>query len=294
MPLLFKALNHRGVFGPLIFYFISIIIFSSCSGIFYHPDSVVYTTPDKFDLKYESVFFKSTNGNKLNAWILPAQGESTPIKGTVILFHGNAQNLSSHFLSLAWMSLKGYQVIVFDYQGYGKSEGSPNQERLNGDAIAALNYAYNRWKNGGGDKFIVYGQSLGGVISLRALKDFAFSDKISLLVLDSTFMSYKDVAFNKMTSILLAWPFSPLAYLLFSDEYAASKVLNDIPAIPTLVIHGTDDNVIEFKNGYKIFAEIKTPIKWFWKIDGGAHIDVFFNHDKIYRDKFIKLLDSLN
>lgn len=287
--LLNKFFNRGVVRRPLLFLSLFLV---SCSGLFYYPDSNLYTTPDRFNLKYESFYFNSTDGTKLHGWILPAQGGSKTVRGTVLMFHGNAQNLSSHFLNLAWMSLEGFQLVVFDYQGYGESDGSPDQERLNGDAVAALNYAYKLWKNGGGDKFVVYGQSLGGAISLRALKDFKLSKEISLMVLDSTFYSYQDMVFNKMTSMWTTFLFSPLAYVLFSDKYAADKVFGSLPDIPVLVIHGTADNVVEYKTGKELFEKIPFPRKIMWQIDGGVHTDVFFEHERKYRKKFIDLIRS--
>src|SRR5690606_1051305 len=132
-------------------------------------------------------------------------------KGTVIQFHGNAQNISTHFYSLAWLVSEGYNLFTFDYRGYGKSEGSPHQEGVFKDALSAIEKGYEFHAKSGAGAFIIYAQSLGGIIAARALPDSSLSNKVDLLVLDSTFSSYKDIAFGKLTSRWFLTPISPLA-----------------------------------------------------------------------------------
>ena len=97
------------------------------------------------------------------------------------------------------------------------------------------------------------------------------------------------MAWDKLTSAWILVPFSPLAYIFFSDKYASSLVLKKLPSIPTLVIHGTHDLVVPFKFGEDLYSKLDTK-KWFWKIENGTHTDVFFRQEHNYREDFVKFL----
>jgi len=94
-------------------------------------------------------------------WYFPSQLSTTP-KATIIQFHGNAQNFSAHYLSLAWLTKQEFNLFTFSYRGYGNSEGRPDQKGTYLDGLAALNQGWELHKKSGAKKFIVYGQSLGG------------------------------------------------------------------------------------------------------------------------------------
>ena len=81
---------------------------------FYHPDSRVYTTPSEDRYSYENIQFQSADGTLLSGWFIPAQGKAL---GTVIHFHGNARNMSSHYPQVSWLPAKGFNLFVFDYRG---------------------------------------------------------------------------------------------------------------------------------------------------------------------------------
>jgi len=274
----------------LFFSFICIFLTSSCSGLFYQPSNERYSSPEKYQIDYDDIHFTSLDGTKLHGWLLKSAGKGPP-KSTVIFFHGNAENITSHYQGLAWMTRKGHDVFIFDYRGYGESEGIPSQEGIYNDAITALERGFQLHEERGSKKLIVYGQSLGGVISLRAVPDFKHKNKIDLLVQDSAFASYKELANQKMKEFWITWPFSPFAYLTFSDEYASKKYIDKISPIPILVIHGDHDQIVPLKFGEEIFALAHEP-KWLWKVKNGVHIDAFFYHDQSYRIKFLDLVEN--
>jgi uncharacterized protein len=262
---------------------------AGCSHVFYQPSSRLFVDPARFNLLYQDIFFKSADGTRLHGWLFPGQGK---IKGTVIHFHGNAQNISTHFLNLIWMAKEGYNYFIFDYRGYGQSEGDPSQEGVHQDALAALKEAHQIWKNQGEGQLIVYGQSLGGLIALRALSDDIRVEDVSLIVADSSFGSYQDIAFSKLNSRWFLWPFGPLAYVLVSDRYAADKVLSRIKR-PLLVIVGQQDKVVPPQFGQQIYQQAVSQQKWYWEIPEGGHIDIFHRANLAYRQKFMSFLQKL-
>lgn len=189
---------------------------------------------------------------------------------------------------------KGYNLFTFDYRGYAKSEGRPSQAGIYLDALAAFDKGYELHQREGGGKYIIYGQSTGGAISLRAIPDWEKYESISLIVMDSAFDSYKDIAFDKLTDRWFLYPISPLAFVLVSDEYAADEVFKKISK-PTLVIVGKHDKVVPPKFGKRIFKGISAKDKWLWKVEEGSHIDVYHHRQGLlYRDKFVDLLEKIN
>jgi uncharacterized protein len=301
-------MNKRTMYQLLIPISLIISILSGCSSVFYQPTRILYSDPKEFNLSFQEIRFNSLDQTKLVGWNFPSKTQkvSAPESFTVF-FHGNAQNLTAHYHNLIWMPAKNHSFFIFDYRGYGISGYSkaiygkgervirPNQQGVHKDAVAALNKAYELFKASGAKRFIVYGQSLGGAILMRALEDFKLKDKIDLIILDSSFLSYQKLAFDKLWT-LGSWgifkPFAPLSYLFVSDEFSSRKFLIS-NTTKTLIIHGTSDRVIPFKFGEEIFQKLKVERKYFWKIEGGRHIDVFTEKNKKYREKldeFIKLI----
>lgn len=274
-----------------LFFIISLFVLQSCSHVFYQPAREHFYDPAKFNLSYEDVWFHAKDGTKLHGWFFPSRIKNA--KGTIIQFHGNAQNISTHFMSLVWLVQRGYNLFTFDYRGYGKSEGSSSQEGLYQDALAAIDKGQEFHASYGKGHFIIYGQSLGGIVSLRAVPDSPHADQVTLLVQDSTFASYQDIAFDRLKTNVISLLISPLAYLLVSDEYASEKVLDQI-VWPTLVIVGQKDRTIPQEFGKEIYQKIESQQKWLWKLPLGEHINAFDHERQKYRLEFTDLLDKLS
>lgn len=268
------------------------MLFSSCTSLFYQPDRYLYTNPVKMGFNLENVYFKSADGTKLHGWYLHNKTNPEKPKGLIVHYHGNAQNMSTHFLNLAWVTNHGYDLLVFDYRGYGTSEGEPEPKGVYEDSLAAIKKAHELYKKNKAQIFVVYGQSLGGALAARSFHDFPYKNDVSLLVLDSTFTNYKRVAMQTLQKTWLTWPFSPLAWILISNEYGTEDLIPQIQ-VPTLIIHGKKDHVVSPKNGEGIFNSLTTKEKYFWQIDQGAHIDIFTRKDDKYRTKFLELLENL-
>jgi fermentation-respiration switch protein FrsA (DUF1100 family) len=270
---------------------IMILFAEGCSNVFYQPSPKHFVDPQQFKLTYENHYFKSRDGTLLHGWLFPTKSKKP--KGTIVQFHGNAQNISTHFFSLIWLVEAGYNLFTFDYRGYAKSKGEPSQGGIYQDALSALDISYLLHQKNGGGKFIIYGQSTGGAISLRAIPDWAHEQNIDLIVMDSAFGSYKDIAFDKLRSKWFLFPFSPLAFLLISDEYAADEVFHRISS-PVLTIVGVNDEIVPSKFGKLIHEGVASKQKWIWTLPEGNHIDVFHHKEGIYRKQFLDLVDQIS
>jgi fermentation-respiration switch protein FrsA (DUF1100 family) len=239
------------------------LFLSGCvQSMFYHPDRVRYEAPDALGLRYESVQFKSADGTRLSGWFIPAVGRQNPkeARGTVVHFHGNAQNMSSHWRFVSWLPKQDYNVFVFDYRGYGESEGKPEPKGVFEDSNAALNHVRSR-----GDvdpeRLFVFGQSLGGTNAI-AVVGSGNRAGVKAAAIESTFYSYSSIANDKMTG----------AGLLVGDDYAASKFVATISPIPLLLIHGTADAVIPHAHSQRLLADAREP-KRLIDVPGADHLE---------------------
>jgi alpha-beta hydrolase superfamily lysophospholipase len=265
--------------------FFKILILSlmcvSCTSLIYQPDKNLYAYPEQFKTKFDAVSFPSIDGTKLTAWKLLSKTPNP--KNLVVFFHGNAQNLTAHFVNLVWLAEHGYDVLIFDYRGYGLSEGQPSPKGLSEDGLAFLNYGYNDYVKGGYKKFIIYAQSLGGAVALKALEDFSHREAVSLLVLDSTFLSPREVAREKTNFILAK---------LISNDYTADPKLAHL-TMPVLSIHSTGDFVVAYKLGEELYKRVPSAKKDFWTFHAKGHGDVFFVDNLVYRNAFLQYVDHL-
>ncbi|NKB24210.1 MAG: alpha/beta fold hydrolase [Kiritimatiellae bacterium] len=230
--------------------------------LFYYPDQHVYTTPDKDGFFYEEVSFPSKDGTKLSGWFVPAQKDP---KGTVIHFHGNAQNMSSHYSFVSWLPSKGFNLFVFDYRGYGKSRGTPSRKGVYEDSVAAVKYIKTR-KDIDQNKIILFGQSLGGANAISVLVNNHF-DGVQGLVTDSAFSSYKEIAMDHAGIFL-----KPIAFLAIGNQFSPKDVVQKISPIPLLIIHGTSDEVVSYKHAQTLFKAANEP-KQLWTLQAGRHTE---------------------
>ncbi len=256
-------------------------LLSGCSSLLYYPSRNLHYDPARLNLKPEEVFFPSKNGSKLFGWYFKSPKKSI---GTVVFFHGNAENISSHYLNVVWMLEHGLDLFAFDYQGYGRSEGEPSPEKTVQDGIAALEWAHARNPD---LPLVVFGQSLGGAIALRTVIESKNHLPIRYVAVDSTFPSYRSMARQVLSRNIFTWPFQWMGWLFMSDTFAPDGRIGEISPIPMLVIHGTQDQLVEFKMGERVFAEAREP-KEFWRISGGGHTDIFSLQSPTYKTKFIE------
>jgi len=271
--------------------YLTLLFLFSCSHLFYYPSKEQKLDSHQFIKKVEDLNLTTEDGIKIHAQFFHA--EKSPLKGTILFFHGNAENISTHFLNLAWVTKHGFNLMVFDYRGYGKSEGTPSQKGTHLDSLKALNVAFERHTGlSPKGKFIVYGSSLGGVISLRAIENWDKRNHIDLIVQDSTFMSYQKIAFEKLKSSWLTYLISPLAYVLVSDEYESSERLKEIEN-PLLVILQPHDPVVPARLTEEIYLKSRSQKKWLWESPRGAHTDIFWVDQYRNRERFLDLIDNL-
>ena len=286
-PILMKIMRAK-LIGLFFLAIPGIAILSGCSNFFYYPDKKrLYYDPKAVGYAPEDIFFTDAAQRKLHGWWFPAR--KVPAKATIVFFHGNAENLTSHYLQLVWVTDEGYNLFIFDFPGYGLSEGRPTPRSCVESGHAAVDWVTKNKSSG--EPMIIYGQSMGGIVALRTAIDKKSELNLKLVVADSTFDSFQKIVRVKLAHTWLTWPLQPLSYLLVSDRWAPQD-LASISPIPVLVIHGQKDFVVEPELGEIVFEKLAEP-KTLWRIPQGAHTDVFWRHDRQYRAKFITFLEKL-
>jgi uncharacterized protein len=258
-----------------------------CSGLLYYPTHSMHADPARYKIQPEDVWFENASGIALNGWFF--KNRVGRPKGTIVFFHGNGENITSHYQTLLWILDHGYDFFIFDYQGYGKSKGSPSPKGTVEDGVAALEWAARR---AAGTPLVVFGQSLGGAVALKSVIDNKDRFAVALVVVESTFPSYQGAARKVMSSGFLTWLFQPLAYLLFSDKQAPGKDIVKISPVPLVVIHGNRDGVVDFELGKKVFEYANEP-KEFWTVEGGGHIEAFWRFGDTFRPKLLAKLKAV-
>ncbi|MCU0752770.1 MAG: lysophospholipase [Akkermansiaceae bacterium] len=132
----------------------------------------------------------SADGTPLHGWFIPAKGKSP--QGTVVFSHGNAGSLGHHLGFVTWLVEAGYNVMMYDYRGFGKSGGSVDRRGMVDDVKAAFAHVGRR---PGVDprRLVSYGHSLGGAKSVTALGETPVRG-LRAVVIDGAFASYKAMA----------------------------------------------------------------------------------------------------
>ena len=259
-----------------------VFLLLACSGcanrMFYYPSDRVRTVPDKTVVKVEDVHFNSGDGTPLHGWFLHAKG--TP-KATVIHFHGNARNVSAHHAFVDWLPAEGYDVFMFDYRGYGRSEGKPEKRGIYQDCIAAFQYVATREDVDPG-RLMVFGQSLGGANAIRLMNE-DFTRDVRAVAIDSTFYSYRTIASDviKQVPVLSLFRY-PLSFTMVTLDLSPGPVVDRISPRPFLLFHGTADRVIPYSNGEMLYEAAAEP-KTFVRIPDGRHLDAFRPEEERYR-----------
>ena len=214
-----------------------------------------------FENDFEEYLWDTPFDGKINALHFKIQNP----KGVIAYFHGNADNLHRWGKIAVEFTKFGYDVLVMDYRGYGKSSGPRNEEYLYSDAQFFYDFAK---ENYGENKIIVYGRSLGGAFATK----IAGENQPKMVILEATFYNLQDIV-NRWLPGKVTDKVSPKMTYHFLSNQNILKV-----KVPLYHFHGTKDSVVPLKSGKKLFEVFekehpKIPKK-FIEIKGGTHEDL--------------------
>lgn len=250
--------------GGAIYFGFALLLFLFQTRLVYLPNipgRELSATPEHIGLDYESVSITTKDGVRLHGWLIPA-GQP---RGSLLFFHGNAGNISHRLDSLAIFNELGLDTLIFDYRGYGRSQGAPSEQGIYKDAEAAL--AYLIQERGIAQQDIIYfGRSLGGAVAAW----LAARHPPGALILESSFTSAPAMAAE-------LYPWYP-ARLLTRIDYNTLENIRKVSS-PVLIIHSRNDEIIPFSHGQRLFEAANQP-KQFLEIQGDHNAGFLISRDR--------------
>ena len=211
------------------------------NALLYFPSRAILQTPAGAGLDYSDLVIETDDGERLHGWWIGARAARV---GHLLVCHGNAGNVGDRVLHAALLTAAGFDVLLFDYRGYGRSSGTPGEQGTYRDARAARACLLDR---PGIDRSRIFylGESLGGAVAI----ELACSHPPAGLVLVSTFTSIRDAS-------RVHYPFIPAP--LVPDAYPSLERIRTLHA-PLLVLHGEHDETAPLAHGKALFDAAPRP-----------------------------------
>ena len=216
-------------------------------------------------LPIQDVWFKAEDGVKLHGWYIP----SDKAVATLLFFHGNAGNITHRIENIFFLHHLKLNVFIFDYRGFGRSEGEPDEEGIHLDSQAAYNAVLDQ-PGVSVKSLFFFGRSLGGAFAAYT----AMKNPAAGLILESTFTNAVDMA-DRMLPFLPGW--------FVSAELNTQSCVSQLK-LPKLFIHGTMDNMIPYTMGRELYKAAAQP-KEFYSIVGAGHNNTWYVGGREYFDK---------
>ncbi|MFQ5635737.1 MAG: alpha/beta hydrolase [Gammaproteobacteria bacterium] len=252
-----------------------IFVYAFQSRLLYLPNiagTLVDVTPTTIGARFDDLRIPTSDGLTLHAWFVAAADSDR-----VVLFcHGNAGNISHRLDSIRIFHQLGLDVLIFDYRGYGQSDGRPSEAGTYLDVEAAWSYLIDE-RGYDPDRIIVFGRSMGAAIAAH----LAANMQPGALILESAFTSAPDLAARHY------W-YLPVR-LLSRFSYATVDHVGAVRA-PTLVVHSPGDEIVPVEHGRRIFAHANEP-KTFLEIIGD-HNTGFFMSGALYSEGIKQFVDT--
>jgi uncharacterized protein len=239
-------------------------VYAKQEEMLYFPAREIEATPYTIGLEYQDLILRTKDGVDISAWYIPAENA----RGFLLFCHGNAGNISHRLDSIKIFHSLGLSVLIFDYRGYGKSKGSPDEEGTYHDAEAAWDYLVTVLHSRP-EKIVFFGRSLGSAIAA----ELALRKQAGVLIMESGFTSVPDLG-KKL------FPHLPVR-LISRYQYDSISKVGRIK-LPKLFIHSPEDEIVPYEQGAKLFESAAEP-KELLKIAGG-HNEGFLLSGKIYVD----------
>ena len=243
----------------------------------FFPDKELVSTPGDFGLEYEEVFFSASDGVKLHGWFVPGEEETT-----LVWFHGNAGNISHRLENLEMLHRRlGINVFIFDYRGYGRSEGRVTEKGTYLDAEAAIEYLRSRLGPELEENIVLFGRSLGCAVAV----EMATRHKVRAVILESPFTSIQAMGQR-------AYPYLPVGLLirLIEARYDSLSKMRGIHS-PVMMVHGDQDDLVPIELARELFDATNEP-KRFHTIKGAAHNDTYWVGGDAYFDALRRFIED--
>ena len=223
-------------------------------------------------LPLEDAWFQTSDGVRLFGWYVEAAAD----RPVLLWCHGNAGNIIDRLENLKLLFQLGLSVFLFDYRGYGKSQGSrPSERGLYYDAAGAYDYL-TRIRKIRPDRIVLFGRSLGASVA----GELAVQRPASALILESSFPSIEAVAKFYYGGL-------PVHWLLGAEHRLIDRLPN--LSLPKLIIHGDQDDIIPLEFGRQVFDAAKPPKEWY-VIQGADHNNTYRVGGRVYFQRLFEFM----
>ncbi len=240
----------------------------------YYPDRHLAATPAASGLVFEDVSVTTEDGETISGWFVPRVTDGKHAEYTVLFCHGNAGDMGDRVGSIQTFHRLGFNTLIFDYRGYGKSTGKPTEEGTYKDVLACWDYLVDE-RGIRPANIIMFGRSLGGAVACW----MAARGNPGALVLESAFASAPAMA-------ALMFPFLPTS-LFCRFKYDNETTIATVQC-PTVVAHSRSDRTCPFSQSQRVFSAANEP-KLFVEMQGG-HNDGGLDSNPQYQAQLVEFL----
>lgn len=248
------------VFAAALAYLVSgAILHLRQERIIFHPSKEMLCDPAVAGLPFERCLFESSDGVKLEGWLIPAGDK--PLC-TVLFCIGNAGNIANYLETACVFHSLGCELFLFNYRGYGGSAGGfPSEEGVYLDAEAAWDFLV-KARGVPEGRIAIVGRSLGGAVAC----ELAMRRDVRALVMESAFKSIPAIA----SELYPLYPASLLAKFKFDNLSKAARL-----KCPCLVVHSFEDELVPYRHGKALFKACSGMPKAFVALTG-SHNACYF------------------
>jgi fermentation-respiration switch protein FrsA (DUF1100 family) len=238
----------------------------------YFPADDADASPADAGMAFRDVYFGAKP--RLHGWMVPAPGA----RYTLLYCHGNAGNITHRVELVRAFVERGVSVFIFDYAGYGKSEGKPGERMTYENAHAAWEYLTDE-EGIAPANIILFGRSLGSAVAI----ELATQVDARALIVESAFTSLTELGAR-------AYPFLPVRYLA-RFRYNSMARIRDV-RVPKLFVHSLDDDLIPFGMGKRLYN--RAPRPKLWSRASGDHNALYLVPGSRYEAAFNELMEFLD
>lgn len=273
-------MNSKTIINIIVYLLIGFLVIVALMAIFqnhliFHPSSRMIDSPDRLDMPWSEHWIETSDGIRLHGWMI-GEPDDKPV---VVYSHGNAGNISGRVDIARQIANQGAAVFMYDYRGYGQSEGSPDEKGIYTDGTAVMEYVQNRLGISPG-RVVYYGRSLGGTVAARQASEFGGAG----LVLDAAFINGKEIASD-------IYPFIPR--FLVRVEFPVDRYLRESDVGKVMIMHARTDRIIGFHHGEKLHEiASENNESTFVELDG-THNNSFNSSREIYNQSWKNFLEEI-
>lgn len=265
------------------------IFYNAQDLLLYYPEQppqsrLFVDSPQRFNLRGENHFITTKDGVKINVVLIKHSNPNAP---TVIYFHGNAGNIGHRYPNVGDLHrYVGVNVLLVEYRGYGRSDGSPSESGLYLDSEASMDFLLSR-PDINKDKIIVFGRSLGGAVAVWLASNKKYSPHIVALVLENSFTSLPDIARSIFADLYIL---EYIPAIVFKNKYPTVDRIQKI-TIPTLFLSGQGDKLIPPHMMSKLHSVSGSSLKRIARFPEGTHNETWMSQG--YYQAWISFLQEV-